>query len=131
MPTMDVEAMVEKALLAIQGQTVSTPAGSGSESAFNRHLKTLFGQSRKEIEKTLQRAKDGNIHRKPLEKRFCKDCGEKGHYKGDTKCKSPSRHTLKMREKTRKKQDRDDEDQNEDEPKKGRFFRRGSRPNGA
>ncbi len=57
MSTMDVEVMVKKALLAIQGQTVSTPAGSGRESAFNRHLKTLLGESRKEIEKTLQRAK--------------------------------------------------------------------------
>ncbi len=87
-------------------------------------MKTLLGQSRKEIEKNLQRAKDGNIYRKPLETRFCKDCGEKGHYKGDTKCKSPSRHTLKMREKTRKKQDRDDEHQVQDEPKKGRFLSR-------
>ncbi len=85
MPIMDVEAMVKKALLAIQGQAASTPPGSVSESAFNRHLKPLVGDSWKDIKKTLQHAKDGNIHRKPLEKIFCKDCGEKGHYKGDTK----------------------------------------------
>lgn len=129
MSAMDVETIVRRALLASREKRPSSSDAKISEPAFNRQLKTLFGQSRKQIEKNLRISKEGPQN--PIAKRFCKDCAEKGHYKGDLRCKNPSLHTQKMREKNRKRQEKRDEAQKEEEPKNERFFRRGSRPNEA
>ncbi len=127
----DVEAIVKRTLMAAQQKGPSSSDARANEQSFNKQLKTLFGQSRKGIEKDLQISKDLSVPRRPIAKRFCKDCAEKGHYKGDLRCKSPSLHTQKMREKNRKRQEKRDEAQKGEELKNGRFFRRGSRPNEA
>ncbi len=93
----DVEAIVHRTFLAAKKK----PEGSVSkitEHEFNRKLKTMFGQSRKEISKALQRTRRQDTG--SSRGHYCKDCGSRDHLRGDLRCKDPSFFTLQRREKS-------------------------------
>ena len=129
--TRDVERVIQNAFLAARRNNEKATDGKTNNSVFNRQVKAMFGQSRKSIENIPQRSNNLPVQRKTLAKRICKDCAEKGHYKGDLRCKSPSVHTLKMRERSQKFNESNIEDKDNEEQKKGTFFRRSSRANKA